>query len=67
MKNLKNILFILALSTALFSCHKEIIKPVDNVENTERAGKESDSDTELIERDVTDPDDDEDFEGIGTN
>lgn len=67
MKILRNIIIMLAFTMAIFSCQKEIIKPV-NQSNTEKAVVVGYDDYgNPIYRDVTDPDEDEDFEGINQN
>ncbi|MGV6860587.1 MAG: hypothetical protein ACWA41_02385 [Putridiphycobacter sp.] len=64
MKILRNILFILSFTMVLFSCEKEVIKPVESSTVTERAVIIGyDDDGSPIYREVTDPDEDEDFEG----
>lgn len=64
MKSIKNILFILAISSLLFACNKEIIKPV-NQTNSEKSVVISgyDDNGNPIYKEITDPDEDEDFEG----
>ncbi len=68
MKILRNIIIMLVFTTAIFSCQKEIIKPV-NQPNTEKATTVMgyDDNGNPIYREVTDPDEDEDFEGVNQN
>lgn len=64
MRVLKNIILMLAFTSVLFSCQKEIIKPVNRV-NTEKTVVIGYNDNgNAVYRDVTDPDEDEDFEGV---
>jgi len=65
MKILRNILLILAFSSVIFSCQKEVIKPVNQVNNEKSVvvGYEEDG-SPIFKTDVTDPDEDDDFEGV---
>ena len=59
---------MLAFISVIFSCQKEIIKPV-NQSNKEKAvivGYDDNGDA-IYKRDVTDPDEDDDFEGVKQN
>jgi len=64
MKGLKNILLIIAFTSVLFSCQKEIIKPVNRVNTEKTVVIGYDDNGNAVYRDVTDPDEDEDFEGV---
>ena len=59
----RNILFIFALTTVLFSCEKEIIKPVNQLNSAKNEVVGYDEQGNAVFREVTDPDEDEDFEG----
>jgi len=68
MKVLRNIIIMLAFTSVIFSCQKEIIKPVNqsNTEKSEIIGYDDNGDA-IYKRDVTDPDEDDDFEGVKQN
>jgi hypothetical protein len=67
MKILKNLMLILAFASVMFSCQKEIIKPVNQVNTEKTVVIGYDDDGNPLYKDVTDPDEDDDFEGVKTN
>jgi len=67
MKILRNILLILAFSSVIFSCQKEVIKPVNQINNEKSVIVAYDDNGNPIYREVTDPDEDDDFEGVKSN
>ena len=67
MKILRNILLLLAFTSVMFSCQKEVIKPVNQVNNEKSVVTGYDDNGNPLYKDVTDPDEDDDFEGVKSN
>jgi hypothetical protein len=67
MKVLKNIILMLAFTSVLFSCQKEIIKPINQANSEKAVVVGYDDNGNPHYKDVTDPDEDDDFEGVKSN